>query len=178
MAPSPPGRSAIEQPLLDRVALEAVMARYFQGIDRNDLAQVRACFTADVKGTYANRGTVTGVDPMLSMLRSHFEAMENGAIRVCTHFMGTFNVDRLEADSAETETYALAFLVRAAGTAQNPGDADIVAMRSLRYLDRWRRGGDNGLGWQICERIHTLDWSTQVAPDFATNMAKRVMRLP
>ena len=175
MTTSPSGRNLIEQQLLDRVALEAVMARYFQGIDRNDLAQVRACFTEDVKGTYANRGTVTGVDPMLAMLRSHFEAMENGTIRVCTHFMGTFNVDRIEADSAETETYALAFLVRAG---PNPGDPDFVAMRSLRYIDRWQRGGNNGLGWQICERIHTLDWSTKVTPDFATTMAKRVMRLP
>ena len=177
MTTSPAGRNPIEQQLLDRVALQAVVARYFQGIDRNDLAQVRSCFTEDVKGTYANRGTVTGVDPMLAMLRSHFEAMENGAIRVCTHFMGTFNVDRLESDSAETETYALAFLVRAAGTAQNPGDDDVVAMRSLRYIDRWKRGGNNGFGWQICERIHTLDWSTRVSPDFATSMAKRVKRL-
>lgn len=174
MTPSPSEGAPSERQLLDRVALEAVMARYFQGIDRNNLAQVRACFTEDVKGTYANRGTVTGVDPMLAMLRSHFEAMSGGAIRVCTHFMGTFNVDSLLSHAAETETYALAFLVRAG---DKPGDPDYVAMRSLRYLDRWRRGGDNGLGWQICERVHTLDWSTKVSPDFATTMAKRVMRL-
>lgn len=160
-----------DRELLDRVALEAVMARYFQGVDRNDMKQVRSCFTGDVKGTYANRGTVVGVDEMLAMLRPHFEKVEKGVIRVATHFMGTFNVDRLDGDSAETETYALAFLVRAGATAADP---DHVAMRSLRYLDRWTRTTE---GWKISERIHTLDWSTKVAPDFATTMAKRLMKL-
>ena len=160
-----------DRELLDRIAMQAVASRYFQGIDRNDLAQVRACFTEDVKGTYANRGTVVGVDAMLAMLRPHFENVEKGVIRVATHFMGTFNVDRLEGDSAETETYALAFLVRA-GTAA--ADADHIAMRSLRYLDRWKRTTE---GWKICERVHTLDWSTKVTPDFATTMTKRLMKL-
>lgn len=161
-----------DRQLLDQIAMQAVVSRYFQGVDRNDLAQMRACFTADVKGTYANRGTVVGVDEVLAMLRSHFENMENGTIRVCTHFMGTFNIDRLEGDSAETETYALAFLVRAGAATSDP---DAMAMRSLRYLDRWKRTAE---GWKICERIHTLDWSCKQAPDFATTMAKRLMRLP
>jgi len=160
-----------DRELLDRVALEAVMARYFQGVDRNDIKRVRSCFTEDVKGTYANRGTVVGVDEMLAMLRPHFENVEKGVIRVATHFMGTFNVDRLDGDGAETETYALAFLVRAGSTAT---DADHLAMRSLRYLDRWKRTTE---GWKISERVHTLDWSTKVTPDFATTMAKRLMRL-
>jgi len=118
-----------DRELLDRVALESVMARYFQGVDCNDMKRVRSCFTEDVKGTYANRGTVVGADGLLAMLRSHFENLENGTIRVCTHFMGTFSIDRLDGDSAETETYALAFLVRAGATA---ADGDHVAMRSLR----------------------------------------------
>lgn len=166
-----PGTSNDDRQLLDRVALQAVMARYFQGVDRNDQKQIRSCFTEDVKGTYSGRGTVVGVDAMLALLRPHFENLEKGAIRVGTHFMGTFNVDRLESNFAETETYAMAFLVRAAAVATEP---DHVAMRSLRYLDRWKRAAG---GWQICERVHTLDWSCQQTPDFATTLAKRFMRL-
>lgn len=167
-------RAARDRMLLDHVALQHVMARYFQGFDRNDIAQVRACFTEDVKATYANRGTVTGVDNMFAMLQSHFDNIEKGILRVATHFMGTFSVDRLSGDEAETETYALAFLVRP----NEPADGkDFVAMRSLRYLDRWRRGGNNGFGWQICERIHTLDWSTRLTPEFAVTMQKRLRSL-
>lgn len=161
-----------DRELLDRVALQAVISRYFQGVDRNDMKRVRSCFTEDVKGTYNNRGTVVGVDEMLAMLRPHFENVEKGLIKVATHFMGTFNVDRIDGDMAETETYAMAFLVRVGAAAADP---DWMAMRSLRYLDRWKRGAD---GWKICERIHTLDWSCKQTPDFATSMAKRLMRLP
>ena len=156
-----------DRELLDHVALQAVMARYFQGVDRNDQKRIRSCFTEDVKATYNGRATVVGVEATLASLRPHFENLEKGVIKVATHFMGGFCVDRLEGDSAETETYAIAFIVRA-------GDPDHVAMRSLRYLDRWRHGAH---GWQIFERVHTLDWSCRETPDFATTMAKRVMRL-
>jgi hypothetical protein len=168
--------SQTDRELLDHVALQSVMARYFQAVDRNDQKRIRSCFTEDVKATYHTRATMVGVEATLASLRPHFDNLEKGVIKTATHFMGSFCVDRLESDSAETETYALAFIVRAA-----TGDApEHLAMRSLRYLDRWRRGkgAQEHAGWQICERIHTLDWSTKTTPDYATVIAKRVMRLP
>jgi hypothetical protein len=161
-----------DRELLDHVALQSVMARYFQAVDRNDQKRIRSCFTEDVKATYHTRATMVGVEATLASLRPHFDNLEKGVIKAATHFMGTFGVDRLEADSAETETYAIAFIVRPGAGANEP---DSVAMRGLRYLDRWRRGPH---GWQICERVHTLDWSTKATPDYATTFAKRVMRLP
>lgn len=168
--------SQTDRELLDRVALQSVMARYFQAVDRNDQKRIRSCFTEDVKATYHTREPMMGVEATLASLRPHFENLEKGVIKTATHFMGTFSVDRLEGDSAETETYALAFIARAA-TADAP---EHVAMRGLRYIDRWRRGrgAHENAGWQICERVHTLDWSTKATPDYASTFAKRVMRLP
>jgi len=70
---------------------------------------------------------------------------------------------------AEAETNAIAFLVE-------PGKGgELVAMRSLRYLDRMRRGKD---GWRISDRIHTLDWSCQMPANYAITLAQRVSALP
>ena len=74
---------------------------------------------------------------------------------------------RLDAEIAETETYAIAFLV-------TPGSpANMVAMRSLRYLDRMRRTAN---GWRICDRIHTREWSCDVPVSYAASFASRITR--
>ena len=70
---------------------------------------------------------------------------------------------------AETETNAIALLV------EPEAAADLVAMRSLRYLDRMRRQEN---GWRISDRIHTLDWSCQVPANFAITLAQRISVLP
>jgi len=83
--------------------------------------------------------------------------------------MGNLSFIRLEGDVAETETYALALLVEPAN------GVDLVAVRSLRYLDRMRREES---GWRISDRIHTLDWSCQVPATFAITLAQRISVLP
>ena len=45
-----------------------------------------------------------------------------------------------------------------------------VAMRSLRYLDKWRRTNSQ---WQICARMHTLDWACEVPTNFSVALAER-----
>ena len=90
-------------------------------------------------------------------------------MKITTHFMGNLNISRLEGDVAETETNALALLVE-------PGNgADLVSVRSLRYLDRMRREES---GWRISDRIHTLVWSCQMPANFAITLAQRVSVLP
>jgi hypothetical protein len=90
-------------------------------------------------------------------------------MKITTHFMGNFNILRIERDTAETEINAIAFLVE-------PKDGmDQVAIRCLRYLDRLRREKS---GWKISDRIHTLDWSCQVPANFAITLAQRVSALP
>ena len=156
------------QTVIDRAAIKAVLARYFQGLDRGLADQVRSCFTDDVTAYYDGREPVAGIDAMMASLNT-FKRMAAGTMKATTHFMGTFNLNRLEGDVAETETYAIAYLVRAA-TPQ-----DRIAMRSLRYLDRLRR--DNG-EWRISERRHTLDWSCELQADFAVSLAQRLKEWP
>jgi hypothetical protein len=98
-----------------------------------------------------------------------FTRLAAGELKATTHFMGNLSINRLEGDAAETETYAIAYLVRPAKP------ADQIIMRSLRYLDRLRRVSD---GWRISERRHTLDWSCDAPATFAAALAQRVTAWP
>jgi ketosteroid isomerase-like protein len=156
------------QHLLDRAAIHDVIARYFQGLDRCDPDMVRLCFTEDIRALYDERTPVRGIEAMMASMRT-FKRMNAGEMKTTTHFMGNLNFNRLEKDIAETETNAIAFLVR-------PGQgAGQIAMRSLRYLDKLRRAGD---GWRICERLHTLDWSCEMPATFAVTLAQRISTRP
>jgi ketosteroid isomerase-like protein len=153
------------QRLLDRAAIHDVHTRYYQGIDRGDQDQVRSCFTEDVQAFYDGRAPVKGIEALMASFFA-FKNQKSGEWKVTTHFMGNLNYNMLEADVAETETNAIAFLVLGY-------EKDHLAMRSLRYLDRLRKTSD---GWRICARQHTLDWSCQVPTNFAVTMAQRVLK--
>jgi hypothetical protein len=156
------------QYLIDRTAIHDLLTRYFRGLDRCDAEQVRSCFTGDVRAHYDQRPPISGIEELMLSFRT-FRRIKEGKMKVSTHFMGNLNIDSIEGDVARTETNAIAFLVE-------PGDpADLVSMRSLRYIDRLRRQSD---GWRISDRIHTLDWSCQVDVNFATTLAQRVTALP
>lgn len=152
------------QQLLDRAAIRDVLARYFLGLDREEPAMVRSCFTADVRANYDGRPPVTDVDALMGSLRVWKETAQ-GKIKCTTHFIGTLNFRALDAASSHTEAYAIAYLLETAG-------GDQVNMRSLRYIDRWRRTAE---GWRICERTHTLDWSC-LAPAVHVRVAEGFMR--
>lgn len=156
--------------LINKAQIESVICQYFQGLDHCNQTQVRNCFDSHIRAAYHGREVVQGIDALMSSLKGvYFDKIEAGELRLATHFKGNFNVGLLEEDAAETETNALAFLVKAGSP------VDRVAMRSLRYLDRWRRGPG---GWRITERIHTLDWSCEENTTFARSMAKRILQLP
>jgi len=155
------------QRLLDRAAIHDVHTRYYQGIDQGKQDQVRSCFTEDVQAFYDGRAPVKGIEALMASFLA-FKNQKSGEWKVTTHFMGNLNFKMLEADVAETETNAIAFLVLGR-------EKDQLAMRSLRYLDRLRRMES---GWRISVRQHTLDWSCQVPTTFAVTMAQRVMTRP
>jgi hypothetical protein len=109
-----------------------------------------------------------GIENMMASMNT-FQKLASGERLASTHFMGNLNIHLLEGDVAETETYAIAFLVL-------PGKpAERVAMRSLRYLDRLRRVNGE---WRISERRHTLDWSTETSTTFAAALAQRITVWP
>jgi hypothetical protein len=156
------------QYLIDRAAIHDLLTRYFQGLDRGSPEQVRGCFTDDVKCHYDKRTPTKGIEALMGSLQ-YFNKLQDGTMKITTHFMGNLNIMRIEGDVAETETNAIAFLVE-------PGNgAGVVAMRSLRYLDRMRREKS---GWRISDRIHTLDWSCLVPANFAISLAQRISVLP
>ncbi len=156
------------QYLIDRAAIQDLLARYFSGLDRCNKEQVRSCFTDDVHAHYDQRGTTRGIEALMNGFHT-FKRMAEGRMKVTTHFMGNLQIKSIEGDIAETETNAIAFLVA-------PGEGEgQIAMRSLRYIDRMRREKD---GWRISDRIHTLDWSCQLAANFAVTLAQRVSALP
>ena len=153
------------QYLADRTAIQDVLARYFQGLDRCSKELVRSCFTEDVYVHYDKRPPVNGIDAVMAHFRT-FQRMDQGLMKVTTHFMGNLNFKYIRGDTAETEMNAIAFMVE---------PANVMAMRSLRYMDRLRRVGD---GWRISDRAHTLDWSCRMPTDYAVTLAQRVSALP
>jgi len=155
--------------LTDRAAIHDVLARYFQGLDRGDSGQVRSCFTDNVIAHYDERPRVIGIEAVMDSFRT-FRRIKDGSMRLTTHFMGNMNFLKLDGDVAETETNAIAFLVQ---DDQSPNG--LIAMRSLRYVDRLQRTGD---GWRIAVRRHTLDWSCQVPADFSLTYAQRITGMP
>ena len=156
------------QYLLDRAAIQDLLARYFRGLDSCNSGQVRSCFTDDVRCHYDKRTPTRGLDDLMASLQ-FFNRLQKGEMRITTHFMGNFNLLSLDGDAAETETNAIAFLV------EPKGGTDTVAMRSLRYLDRLRREKN---GWRISDRVHTLDWSCQVPASFTITFPQRLSVLP
>ena len=158
------------QYLLDKTAIEEVITRYFQALDRCLPDQVRSCFTDDVKAYYDGRSPQHGIETMMANMNT-FQKLASGERLASTHFMGNLNIHVLEGDVAETETYAIAFLVL-------PGKPERVAMRSLRYLDRLRCVDNERNEWRISERRHTLDWSTEASTTFAVRLAQRLMAWP
>lgn len=156
------------QYLMDRAAIQDLLARYFQGLDRGSREEVRGCFTDDVVAHYDQRPATEGIEALMGSLQN-FNKLRDGTMKITTHFMGNLNFTRIEGDIAEMETNAIAFLVE-------PGQAaDEVSMRSLRYIDRMRRQEN---GWRISDRIHTLDWSCRVPANFALTLPQRVSALP
>lgn len=156
------------QNLIDRAAIHDVAMRYFHGADRADKALVRSCFTEDVQAHYEGRPPAHGADALLAQI-ALFDNLASGACRISTHFAGNLQYKAVAGDGAETEINAFAFLVNAVQ------GSDQVAMRSLRYLDRWVRQPG---GWKIAARVHTLDWSCEVPASFAKSFGQRLNGFP
>ena len=165
-----PGPKIDLEALIARAVIYDTQTRYFQGIDRGSVEQVRACFTEDVKCWYDGKPSTEGIAACMDNFWA-FKYQKSGDWKITTHFMGNLTFNAMDATSAETETNAIAFLVLKTGEPKN----EITTMRSLRYLDRWRKVGDQ---WLICERQHTLDWSSNVSTAFATETAKRINSRP
>ena len=152
--------------LLDRMAVQDLLMRYFNAADRSDRKAVRSCFTQDVSAQYEGRPSVRGVDALMAQI-ALFDNLATGATTVATHFTGNLLFKELAGDYAETEHNVIACLVDRSGTT--------VAIRCLRYLDRLRREDGE---WRIFARVHTLDWSCDLPCAFARPFGQKVDGFP
>lgn len=158
--------------LLDYAAIRDVQERYFMAVDRGDVQGVRDCFTDDVHATYHMKPVMLGLDAMMDQtILPFFERLKKAEVKVSTHFMGNFRIERLEGDAAESEVYAIAthVLPDESGKAHS-----MLRTISLRYLDRLKRTHS---GWKVCMRVQTLDWACEIPATNATPLAQRVMSL-
>ncbi|HEU0169750.1 MAG TPA: nuclear transport factor 2 family protein [Chloroflexota bacterium] len=126
------------QELSDREEMREVLVRYAQSLDRRQFDELRRVFTPDAQATYG----ANTVDPGVDNIIDYVGGVAN--LVATTHFVGETSF-RIDGDQAETENYAVAYLV----------DAEKVRVRGLRYRDHWVRTPD---GWRIHKRVHTPDW--------------------
>jgi hypothetical protein len=151
--------------LASRAGIQDVIARYFRGIDSGSHALVRSCFTEDVRVLYDGRPSEHGIEAAMGSLKT-FQRIARGEMQITMHFMGNFNLLRQDERTADTETYAIAFMVPPKSISAQ------MAVRGLRYIDQLRQDGGE---WRIAQRQHTLDWSFEAEPTFASSLAQRVM---
>lgn len=83
--------------LARRARIQDVIARYFRGIDSGSKALVRSCFTEDAQVLYDGRAPEPGIDAVIGSLRT-FKRIANGEMQLTVHFMGNFNLIRLDSD--------------------------------------------------------------------------------
>jgi 3-phenylpropionate/cinnamic acid dioxygenase small subunit len=129
------------QDLLDRAAIQDLLARYAHAVDRRDLDTVAACFTADAsyKGSLGE-GTIRDA---LAALRDRMERYES-----TMHLLGNQLIE-IEGNRARSETYAIAHHRTNTG-----GDLRLLVV-GVRYEDELiRRDGS----WAICSRIVHMEW--------------------
>jgi 3-phenylpropionate/cinnamic acid dioxygenase small subunit len=138
------------QALVDRAAIQDVLARYAHGVDRRDLALVAACFTADAayEGSLGSGTIAIALDALRDRMPRY---------RATMHFLANQLIE-LRGDRASCETYALVYH-RLEGDDE---DEDFVV--GVRYLDDLTRLPE---GWRITSRRTVMEfqrWDAVMPP--------------
>ncbi len=135
------------QELVDKAAIRDLMARYARGVDSRDPELIASTLTSHAYtdyGEWDGRGRETIVNWIMRPSDSNFRS---------THFMGD-QVVQIDGDTAEVETYAVAFSVR------DVDGAPSLFMTGLRYADKMVR--KNGQ-WLVRHRVLHHDWGNASA---------------
>lgn len=127
-------------------AIEAVLVRYANGIDRKDMEMVRSCFAPDVRAEYSGTVLTQGVEAVLDLVAVVHQ------YRSTLHLMGNFDV-AVTGDTARSVCRCVAYLVR------DDEGRESLAMRALAYEDELERSGGE---WRITARRHVPVWSVEL----------------
>jgi hypothetical protein len=128
----------------DRLEIEAVLARYFQGVDRKDFELLRSAYHEDAEDYH---GFYNGdVDGLIEVLRTRHETVPQSM-----HMLGQCAIE-LDGDRAFGETYAI---VMQRVDDESPRRITI----GCRYVDRFeRRDGE----WRIAKHVVAYEfWQEQ-----------------
>lgn len=128
--------------LIDRAAIQELLARYARGVDRKDPAMVASCFAPGCayEGTLG-RGTIEDVLPALEGAMARYAKT--------LHHLGTQAIE-LDGDTARVETYCLAH-----HEARDPTPGRRFRTVAVRYEDTCRRVGGR---WLIHARTVRAEW--------------------
>ena len=133
-----PDLETIARELKDRDEIARLIRSYADGVDRRDWALVRSCFSDDAE---AQGSRSTGpIEPYLAALRPGVEFFPT-----TMHFMGNQLVE-LDGDTAEVETYAVAYHWKGEVAGTDHPENLVVG---VRYLDTVERREE---GWRITRR--------------------------
>lgn len=143
MSAGPFGGRSPEQvaALLDRLEIEAVLARYARGVDRIDIPLIKSAFWP---GAIDEHGTFNGpADAFADYLNVSLRRFQT-----TTHVISNLHIE-LCGDTAHVESYVTATHMLL------PEDGNIRFTLAGRYIDRMeRRDGE----WRIAHRMLVMDW--------------------
>jgi len=138
-----------EKRLLDRLAIETVLARYAHGVDRIDIPAIKSAFwpgAIDEHGTF--NGPAEDFADYLNQSLRRFVTTMHSLANVHIEFAG---------DIARVESYVTALHVLAGEN--GPVSFTLYA----RYLDKFERRGKE---WRIAHRLLVRDWA-DIPPEAA-----------
>ena len=146
------------QELVDKAAIRDLMARYARGVDARDPDLLASTFTSDAYtdyGEWDGKGRDNIVNWIMRPSDTNFRS---------THFMGDQAI-QIDGDTAEVETYAVAFGVHYVD------DALSVVMTGLRYVDKMVRQDGQ---WLVQHRVLHHDWRGNAPADVQFPSPNRV----
>jgi len=140
----------IARELQDRDEIARLIRTYAHGVDRRDWDLVRSCFSDDAE---AQGSRSTGpIEPYLAALRPGVEFYPT-----TMHFMGNQLVE-LDGDTAQVETYAVAYHWKDEVAGTDHPENLVVGVRDLDTVQRRQEG------WRITRRQVAPDWRTGPYP--------------
>jgi len=140
--------------LLDRLAIQDLVATYARCVDRRDFEVLETLFTRDARFAMYY-GDPAKVEAGLE-LRGILEIMKGmraglDTYRATTHFVGNQTVE-INGEQAHAETYCLAHHL------QETNGQWVDSVMSIRYADHCVRETDR---WRFAERVIAVDWTEE-----------------
>jgi len=126
--------------LEDNAAIEALLNRYADSVDRRDAAALAACFTADAEASFAGIVTSGGGEAIAGFLLSTLGPAAS------THVVSNALIE-LDGDRASVRSRAVVYGVR--------GEPEQLRLRGVTYDDSLVRTAE---GWRIHRRVHSAQW--------------------